>query len=105
MGEVRLTSWNRSRVPDRRGSTMRKAIYAGGVLAVLVAVVVLLVGQTRTNAQDRRLTVQGDLLTLVGPGSSIGVTVRDSDSGVVVQGVRDGTPASRAGLKEGDIVT
>ena len=71
---------------------MRKAIYAGGVLAVLVAVV-LLVGQTRTNAQDRRLTVQGDLLTLVGPGSSIGITVRDSDSGVVVQGVRDGTPA------------
>ena len=84
---------------------MRKAIYAGGVLAVLVAVVLLLVGQTRTNAQDRRLTVQGDLLTLVGPGSSIGITVRDSDSGVVVQGVRDGTPASRAGLKEGDIVT
>ena len=41
---------------------MRKAIYAGGVLAVLVAVVLLLVGQTRTNAQDRRLTVQGDLL-------------------------------------------
>ena len=84
---------------------MRKAVYAGGVLAVLVAVVLLLVGQTRTNAQDRRLTVQGDLLTLVGPGSSIGITVRDSDSGVVVQGVRDGTPASRAGLKEGDIVT
>ena len=70
-----------------------------------MAVVLLLVSQTRTNAQDRRLTVQGDLLTLVGPGSSIGITVRDSDSGVVVQGVRDGTPASRAGLKEGDIVT
>ena len=84
---------------------MRKVIYAGGVLAVLVAVALLLVGQTRTNAQDRRLTVQGDLLTLVGPGSSIGITVRDSDSGVVVQGTRDGTPASRAGLKEGDIVT
>jgi len=83
---------------------MRKAIYAGGALAVLVAVV-LLVSQTRTDAQDRRLTVQGDLLTLVGPGSSIGITVRDADSGVVVQSVRDGTPASRAGVREGDIVT
>ena len=69
---------------------MRKVIYAGGVLAVLVAVALLLVGQTRTNAQDRRLTVQGDLLTLVGPGSSIGITVRDSDSGVVVQGRETG---------------
>ncbi len=79
---------------------MRKVIYAGGVLAVLVAVVLLLVGQTRTNAQDRRLTVQGDLLTLVGPGSSIGITVRDSDSGVVVQGI-ERRDASITGGAEG----
>ena len=83
---------------------MRKAIYAGALLAVLVAVV--LFSQTRLTAQNQnRLAIQGDLLSLVGPGSSIGITVRDSDSGVVVQSVRAETPASRAGVKEGDIVT
>lgn len=83
---------------------MRKAIYAGGILAILVTVV--LIGQTRAAAQNQnRLAIQGDVLSLVGPGSSIGITVRDSDSGVVVQSVRTETPASRAGVKEGDIVT
>ena len=83
---------------------MRKAIYAGGIFAVLVAVA--LVGQTRAAAQNQnRLAIQGDVLSLIGPGSSIGITVRDSDSGVVVQSVRTETPASRAGVKEGDIVT
>jgi len=83
---------------------MRKAIYAGALLAVLVAVV--LFSQTRLTAQNQnRLAIQGDLLSLVGPGSSIGITVRDSDSGVVVQSVGAETPASRAGVKEGDIVT
>lgn len=83
---------------------MRKAIYAGGILAVLVAVV--LITQTRAGAQNQsRLAIQGDVLSLVGPGSSIGITVRDSDSGVVVQRVRTETPAARAGVKEGDIVT
>lgn len=83
---------------------MRKAIYAGVFLAVLLAVVVF--SQARTAAQNQnRLAIQGDVLSLVGPGSSIGITVRDSDSGVVVQSVRTETPASRAGVKEGDIVT
>ena len=53
MGAGRLTSWNRSRVASAgEGSSMRKAIYAGGVLAVLVAVV-LACQQTRVDAQDR----------------------------------------------------
>ena len=78
---------------------MRKAIYAGGVLAVLVAVV--LISQTRAAAQNQnRLAIQGDLLSLVGPGSSIGITVRDSDSGVVVQSVRT-RDASVARRREG----
>jgi serine protease Do len=69
-------------------------------------VAVVLISQTRAAAQNRnRLTIQGDLLSLIGPGSSIGITVRDSDSGVVVQSVRTETPASRAGVKEGDVVT
>jgi serine protease Do len=83
---------------------MRKAIFAGGIVAALIAVV--LVYSTRVDAQDRnRFTFQSPLLTLVGPGTSIGVTVRDSDSGVVVQEVRSESPASRAGVKEGDVVT
>src|SRR5215510_4900389 len=83
---------------------MRKALYTGGILAVLVAVA--LVSQTRAAAQNHnRLAIQGDFLSLVGPGSSIGITVRDSDSGVLVDRVRTDTPAARAGVKEGDIVT
>jgi len=83
---------------------MRKAIYAGGVLAA-VAIGVLLY-QTRVTAQDsNRFVFQGLDLPLAAPGSSIGITVRDSDSGVVVQEVREETPASRAGLKQGDVVT
>ena len=58
-----------------------------------------------------------DPLTLVGPEASIGVRVRDLNSddvknagletpaGVYIQEVGKGTPAERAGLKSGDIVT
>ena len=75
---------------------MRKAIFAGGILAALIVVVVY---ATRVDAQDRnRLNFQGSFLPLVGPGSSIGVTVRDSDLGVVIQDVRSGQPRlSRGG--------
>ena len=83
---------------------MRKALFAGGILVALVAVV--LVHATRVDAQNRnRSTVQAPFLPLLGPGSSIGITVRDSDSGVVVQRVQADSPASRAGVKEGDILT
>jgi serine protease Do len=83
---------------------MRKVIFAGGILAALIAVVA--VYATRVNAQDRNpFSFQGSLLSLVGPGSSIGVTVRDSDSGIVIQEVRSDSPASRAGVREGDVVT
>jgi serine protease Do len=83
---------------------MKKAIFAGGIVAALVAVG--MVQATRVDAQDRnRFTFQAPFLPLVGPGSSIGVTVRDSDSGVVIQEVKGDGPASRAGVKEGDIVT
>ena len=83
---------------------MKKAIFAGGIVAALI--IAGLVYATRVDAQDRnRPNFQGAFLPLVGPGSSIGVTVRDADSGVVVQEVREGSPASRAGMKDGDLVT
>jgi serine protease Do len=58
----------------------------------------------------------GDFLTLVGPGSTIGVNVEDVSAdeaskaklnqaeGVVVREVQSGSPASRAGFRSGDIV-
>jgi serine protease Do len=86
---------------------MRKAIYVGGIIALLTTAV--LAYGTRVAAQDTNRfplqRLQGAFLPLVGPGSLIGITVRDSDTGVIVQDVRPDTPASRAGLKEGDIVT
>ena len=82
---------------------MKKAIFAGGIMAALI--IAGLVYATRVDAQDRnRPNFQGAFLPLVGPGSSIGVTVRDADSGVVVQEVRADSPSSRAGVKEGDVV-
>ena len=83
---------------------MKKAVYAGGLVAALVALG--LVYQARVEAQDRdRITIQTPFLPLVGPGSSVGITVRDADAGVLVDAVRADSPASRAGLKEGDVVT
>jgi serine protease Do len=83
---------------------MRKAIFFGGIVAAFI--VVGLVYTTRVAAQDgNRLNFQGAFLPLVGPGSSIGVTVRDADSGVVVQEVRGDSAAARAGVKEGDVIT
>jgi serine protease Do len=84
---------------------MRKAIFAGGGVLAAIAIGVL-VYQARIAAQDtNRFAFQRFDLPLVGPGSSIGITVRDSDAGVVVQEVRDQSPAARAGLRQGDVVT
>jgi serine protease Do len=59
-----------------------------------------------------------DPLTLIGPGSAIGVRVRDlnnddakkakleaSATGVVIEDVIEDSPADRAGFKQGDVVT
>jgi serine protease Do len=45
-----------------------------------------------------------DVLTLRGVGSQIGVTIRETADGVVVDAVRDGTPADRAGVRTGDVI-
>jgi serine protease Do len=59
---------------------------------------------------------RSDILTLTGPGSTIGVSIRDlsaddasraqvaEGSGVLVDDVRDGTPAARAGVRKGDVI-
>lgn len=90
---------------------MRKMIVAGGILAAvaLVAGVVVALAPSAV-AQQRRFS---PFLITEGPGSSIGIAVRDSDAGeakkagtngVVVQEVREGTPAARAGVRTGDLI-
>lgn len=98
---------------------MRKVVVAALVAVVLIVAAVALAPDLWAQARGGRVQVAPrdlDLLMLVGAGSEIGVTVRELRSeeisaaklpqagGVFVQDVREGSPASRAGLKTGDIV-
>ena len=88
---------------------MRKLFTGGAVLAVLAVAALWLVWSPAASAQD-------DPFILRGPGSSIGVTVRDVTNedaekaklaqaiGVIVESVREGGPAEKGGLRSGDIV-
>jgi C-terminal processing protease CtpA/Prc len=70
----------------------------------------------RRKRQNDRSQFPFDILTLEGPGSSIGVSIRDLNAddaarakvqpseGVLIDNVREGTPAAKAGLKAGDVV-
>lgn len=94
---------------------MKKWVIGGvAILALILSTFVL---APRLSAQGRTLAQrQFDGLTLEGPGSSIGVSVREltaddaskakvqASDGVWIEDVREGTPASRAGLKPGDVV-
>lgn len=96
---------------------MRKVI-SGGLAAVAVIVLVSVVAgdvwaQPRTRAQR---VAPPELMMLEGAGSTIGASVRDlrdeeiasaklaQPGGALVQDVRENSPASRAGLRSGDIV-
>jgi len=95
---------------------MKKFVIGGVALATLVITAFVLA--PRASAQRDRLFGRGqlDALVLEGPGSSIGVSVRELSAddatktkvqpseGVYIDDVRDGTPAARAGLKPGDVV-
>jgi serine protease Do len=87
---------------------MKKVVVSGLLLATLVAVAYVLTPGAAAQQRDRTPAPFGGWnLALEGPGSTIGVTVRDQTgdaSGVVIDSVRDGTPATRAGLQTGDIV-
>ena len=95
---------------------MKKFVIGGVAIATLLIAAFLLA--PRALAQRDRLFAQPQLdgLVLEGPGSSIGVSVRELSAddakrtkvqpseGVYVEDVRDGTPAARAGLKSGDVI-
>lgn len=90
----------------------------GGVAAVALILAAFVSAPTLFAQRQgtRAAQWQFDGLTLEGPGSSIGVSVREMTAddaakakvqvsdGVMIEDVREGTPASRAGLKSGDVV-
>ena len=83
------------------------ALLAG--LAVGAAVAPAAFGQTRVR-------VEPNIVQWIGGGTRIGVSVRDAEAedakqarlanptGVVIEDVRDGSPAEKAGFKSGDLV-
>jgi serine protease Do len=84
---------------------MKKVVIGGFALLLLAAVAFAIAPGAAAQRRDRALQFP-DVLALEGPGSSIGVTVRDQtgEAGVLIESVREGTPATRAGLQKGDIV-
>jgi serine protease Do len=79
-------------------------------LAILVAVAgVAALALVYAPAVEGQRAGNRDFMILRGPGSAIGATVRDTASGdktagVVVEDVREGSAAEKAGLKRGDII-
>lgn len=95
---------------------MRRALI-GAVVAITLMVTGLLLGPTVwAQTRGREVTPGIDRLLQRGAGSEIGVSVRelraeeiasaklDPPGGVVIDDVREGTPAARAGFRAGDIV-
>jgi len=75
-----------------------------GITAMAIAVAPSVYGQTRRSNDAFNI--------LVGPGSQIGATVRDLEGsetrdagGVYVEEVTPGSPADKAGIKQGDVIT
>ncbi|HLG55732.1 MAG TPA: PDZ domain-containing protein [Vicinamibacterales bacterium] len=89
---------------------MKKTMIGGVALAAIVALAFVLAPRTEAQQGNRIVppVAPAPFLPLEGLGSSIGVVVRDqrtSDAaGVVIDSVREGTPAIRAGLQKGDVV-
>src|SRR5690606_27068571 len=93
---------------------------AAGVAAVLVLVCAGTIAAARVSAgqaeDEQRVMVAAEptrsIAVLGGRGVQIGVRVRDLEpeqqktgSGAVVERVEDGSPAEKAGLKAGDVIT
>jgi serine protease Do len=87
---------------------MKKIVVSGLLLATLALGAYVLSPTAAAQRGDRvQIPFGGDVLALEGPGSSIGVTVRDQTgdaAGVLIESVREGSPAIRAGLEKGDVV-
>jgi S1-C subfamily serine protease len=97
----------------RRTRLIGIVLAAGAVFAVVVATVLALGAQAK--GTDRQAQPAPSVAWPAGPdlqiiglgGPEIGVTIRDTDKGegVAVSDVRSGSPASKAGIKVGDVIT
>jgi serine protease Do len=88
----------------------------GGASAVALLAILSAVTPVEAQGSGRPFPRIPDIMMLQGGGSEIGVSIRDLTSdevakakltqpgGVLVQDVREGSPASRAGLMTGDII-
>lgn len=89
---------------------MRRWKIAGGVALFAGAIASLAIVAPSVNGQGRvvvapRADQQVRLAQWFG-GSQIGVTVREAETGgVVIEDVRQGSPAEKAGVKEGDVIS
>jgi serine protease Do len=95
---------------------MKKLLIGVITCAALVLSMFMLAPTLSAQRQNDRSQFPFDILTLEGPGSSIGVSIRDLNAddaarakvqpseGVLIDNVREGTPAAKAGLKAGDVV-
>jgi serine protease Do len=95
---------------------MKKLLIGGVALAALVLSMFMLAPTLSAQRQNDRSQFPFDVLTLEGPGSSLGVSIRELNAddasrakvqqsdGVLIETVREGTPAAKAGLKTGDVV-
>lgn len=77
---------------------MAKTVRISALITGLVALITL--GAVNLEAQR-----DAPLLSLVGPGSSIGLVVSDGAPGVTITQVRPDSPAARSGFRAGDVVT
>jgi serine protease Do len=89
---------------------MKKVVCSGLALATIVTAAIVAMPRVDAAQRDRVIPPPGSVpfLPLEGPGSSIGVTVRDQSpsdaAGVLIDNIQDGTPATKAGLQKGDVV-
>jgi len=95
---------------------MKKWVIGGLALVTLIVGAFMFASPAMAQRDGVRSPRPFDGLVLEGPGSSIGVSVRDlgadeasrakvqPSDGVLVDSVREGTPASKAGLKSGDVI-
>jgi len=94
---------------------MRKAI-VGGFAAVAVVITAIVLAPAAWAQGRGRFVMPGPLEMFAAPGSQLGMSVRELRSGevssatleaggVMVEEVRADSPASKAGLKRGDIIT
>jgi serine protease Do len=84
---------------------MTKAAMA--VLTAVVLFVAALVAIPTMSGQGQRDEAQGRarrMMMLDGRGSAIGVSVRDAETGVIVEDVNEDGPAAKAGIRSGDTI-